>query len=178
MARKKCCSRGPNIGKAIGESQTQTNRIQVVPIPGQDATDWRIGQSGFWEYKIPGTINWVSTDKPAQGPKGDGVNIKGSVASYNDLLNIIDVQKGDTYVVDETGLMYVYGDNGFPSEDKGVQIRGTDGITPQLRGNTNTKTWEASYDGGVTWVNLGVPYSGSDGDSYMPEYFQYYFDNV
>lgn len=37
MARKKCCSRGPNIGKAIGEAQTQTNRTQVVPIPGLSA---------------------------------------------------------------------------------------------------------------------------------------------
>ncbi len=37
------------------------------------------------------------------------------------------------------------------------------GITPQLRINSSTDMWEVSYDGGLTWVSLGVKATGEKG---------------
>ena len=50
---------------------------------------------------------------------------------------------------------------------------GTDGITPQLRINSETKYWEVSYDNGISWNSLGVKAtsegSGSGVDGITPK---------
>ena len=63
---------------------------------------------------------------------------------------------GDT----DTGVKAsVKGDKGDPGKDG---ADGKDGITPRLKiGNDNI--WYVSYDGGQTWVSLGVKATGSDG---------------
>ena len=63
---------------------------------------------------------------------------------------------GDT----DTGVKAsVKGDKGDPGKDGAA---GKDGITPMLKiGNDNI--WYVSYDGGQTWVSLGVKATGSDG---------------
>lgn len=38
----------------------------------------------------------------------------------------------------------------------GIKAVGVDGITPQIRINSDTKNWETSVDGGVTWADTGV----------------------
>lgn len=42
---------------------------------------------------------------------------------------------------------------------------GTDGITPQLRINSESNDWEVSYDNGATWTSMGVKATGADGIS-------------
>ena len=42
------------------------------------------------------------------------------------------------------------GTQGIPGEN------GADGITPQLRINSENCEWEVSYDNGLTWNSLGV----------------------
>ena len=41
---------------------------------------------------------------------------------------------------------------------------GAAGITPQVRINAETNLWELSYDNGATWVSLGIPATGADGE--------------
>jgi uncharacterized protein YjbI with pentapeptide repeats len=38
----------------------------------------------------------------------------------------------------------------------GIKAVGADGITPQIRINSDTKNWETSVDGGVTWADTGI----------------------
>ena len=40
---------------------------------------------------------------------------------------------------------------------------GADGVTPQLRINSDTNFWEVSYDEGATWVSMEVKATGADG---------------
>lgn len=40
---------------------------------------------------------------------------------------------------------------------------GADGVTPQLRINSETNFWEVSYDKGATWVSMDVKATGADG---------------
>lgn len=39
----------------------------------------------------------------------------------------------------------------------------SDGVTPQLRINSQTNEWEVSYDNGTTWTSLGVKATGANG---------------
>ena len=43
---------------------------------------------------------------------------------------------------------------------------GKDGITPKLQINAKTNMWEVSYDGGETWISMGVRATGADGKDY------------
>lgn len=40
---------------------------------------------------------------------------------------------------------------------------GADGVTPQLRINSETNFWEVSYDNGATWVSMDVKATGANG---------------
>ena len=46
-----------------------------------------------------------------------------------------------------------------------IKAEGTDGVTPQLRINPETKEWEMSTNGGASWSSMGVKAEGTDGDS-------------
>ena len=64
-------------------------------------------------------------------------------------------EKGDK---GDTGDKGDKGDKGDPGQD------GKDGITPRLKiGDDNL--WYVSYDGGQTWVSLGVKATGEKGDT-------------
>ena len=43
-------------------------------------------------------------------------------------------------------------------------VDGTNAITPQVRINEDTKEWEISTDGGLTWIPTGVIAEGKDGE--------------
>ncbi len=62
--------------------------------------------------------------------------------------------------------IYYWALDGKIMEVDGVRIKaeGTDGVTPQLRINADTKEWEMSTDGNE-WTSLGVKAEGTDGDS-------------
>lgn len=58
-----------------------------------------------------------------KGDKGDGIQLKGSVENYADLSNITPTPEiGDSYVVNSDGLIYTYGENGFPIEGQGIEF--------------------------------------------------------
>lgn len=68
-------------------------------------------------------------------------------------------------VKDEDGLYYWALDGQIIEVDgQKIKAEGTDGITPQLRINPDTKEWEMSLDG-TTWTSMGVTAEGTDGDS-------------
>ena len=74
----------------------------------------------------------------------------------------VSYDEGQTWTslgVKATGEKGDKGDKGDPGQDGAP---GKDGITPRLKiGNDNI--WYVSYDGGQTWVSLGVKATGSDG---------------
>jgi len=57
-------------------------------------------------------------------------------------------------------LVGAAGQDGRPGE---AGETGAAGITPQLRINATTNLWELSYDGGTTWVSLGITATGEAG---------------
>ncbi len=67
-------------------------------------------------------------------------------------------------VVKDTDGLYYWALDGKIIEVDGKKIKaeGTDGTTPQLRINPDTKEWEMSVDG-TTWTSMGVKAEGSDG---------------
>lgn len=75
-------------------------------------------------------------DRGAQGEKGDkgdGLQLSGSVDNYIDLSNISpEPSIGDSYVVNSDGLIYTYGENGFPNEGQGIEF-----ITKSVYKTTN-----------------------------------------
>ncbi len=66
------------------------------------------------------------------------------------------------------GVQGIPGENEEDSKDgeDGVDGKdgkdGKDGITPQIRINSESNEWEASYDNGATWSSLGVKTAGYD----------------
>ena len=54
--------------------------------------------------------------------------------------------------------------NGKDGVDGTNGINGKDAITPQVRINEDTKEWEISTDGGLTWNPTGVIAEGKDGE--------------
>ena len=71
----------------------------------------------------------------------------------------ISIVKGDD------GLYYWALDGTVIEVDgKKIKAEGTDGVTPQLRINPDTKEWEMTTDG-TTWTSMGVKAEGADGDS-------------
>lgn len=119
------CYRGSCSGSCGNPSVSRQIRLQNNSI-GRD------GESAYETYlRMGGTLTeaeWLESLKGEQGPKGDGVQIKGSVEFYGDLFNIDpSPEVGDSWIVNENGMLYVYGEMGFPSIDQGIQIQGEPG---------------------------------------------------
>ena len=57
------------------------------------------------------------------------------------------------------------GQNGQDGQDGEDGQDGQDAVAPQVRINEDTKEWEISTDGGVTWVSTGVIAEGQDGEN-------------
>lgn len=76
---------------------------------------------------------------------------------WNNLIALSEL-KGEKGDKGDTGDKGDKGDKGDPGQD------GKDGITPRLKiGDDNL--WYVSYDGGQTWVSLGVKATGEKGDT-------------
>ena len=125
-----------------------SNKTMVVPLAGKSAFE------AFKSYNptYPHSEKyWLEND--LKGEKGDGVNIKGSVPTYQDLLSLPNLQSGDTYIVDSNGKMYVYGEFGFPLENDGIEIKGQKGDKGE-KGDApyvgvNGNWWVGSTDTGI-----------------------------
>ena len=57
------------------------------------------------------------------------------------------------------------GQDGQDGQDGQNGQDGQDAVAPQVRINEDTKEWEISTDGGVTWVSTGVIAEGQDGEN-------------
>lgn len=89
----------------------------------------RDGESAYDTYiRKGGTLSESDWLLSLKGEKGDGVSIKGSVEYYTELANLEPIPAlGDSWIVNETGMLYVYGTTGFPPIDQGIQIQGEPG---------------------------------------------------
>lgn len=101
----------------------QSNKTMVVPLSGKSAFETYLSYNPSYPHSEK---YWVEVDN--KGEKGDGVQIKGSVPTYADLLTVAETAElGDSWAVDEDGLLYTFGVSGFPPQGQGIQLRGTDG---------------------------------------------------
>lgn len=96
----------------------------------------RDGESAYETYlRLGGTLTEAEWLLSLKGEKGDGISIKGSVEFYYELANVEPIPDlGDSWVVNDTGMLYVYGTTGFPPIDEGIQIQGEPGnnYVPEL----------------------------------------------
>ena len=109
-------------------------------------------ESNEWEVSYDEGQTWTSLGVKATGADGQaGKDGKDGLVPYIGA-------NGNWWLGDtDTGVKAsVKGDKGDSGQD------GKDGITPQLKiGDDNI--WYVSYDGGQTWVSLGVKATGADG---------------
>ena len=121
---------------------------------------------------------WYATIKGAKGEKGD----KGDKGEKGD--------KGDVGASGKNGATWHYGTASTPSVNLGVvgdfyfntstqaiYIKdasgwgtpiviedGQDAVAPQIRINSNSKKWEVSIDGGISWETTTVVAEGKNGE--------------
>jgi len=95
----------------------------------------------LWTYEV---INYTTGDPTittphvigtfsVDGKDGTGVEMKGSVETYDELIALIDNVDGDARIVDETGHLWVYATGNW--SDAGA-FKGDAGITPHIDGGT------------------------------------------
>lgn len=90
------------------------------------------GRDGESAYEIAVRWGFEGTEQEwldsLPGKDGAGIQLKGSTPLYVDLASITPAPViGDAWAVDEDGMLYVYGTNGFPSKGFGILIRGIEG---------------------------------------------------
>lgn len=62
------------------------------------------------------------------GADGAGIEIAGSVATYNELpTGLTTADSGDGYLVEADGLLYIWSGTAFPADGSGVAFRGPAG---------------------------------------------------
>lgn len=131
MCRNRC-----NTCDECVQPQNASNKTFIIPVAGASSySEWlsyypeldpTINPESPWTEKY-WVDNWTKGQK---GDKGDGVQIKGSVPTYADLASITPTpNKGDSYIVDSDGLLYIYGEFGFPTQGQGIEIKGEAGDT-------------------------------------------------
>lgn len=125
----------------VGESDdAYRDLVSLAELTGNDGADGK--QVELRVYN--GFVQWKYSD--------DSV--------WNNLIALSDLkgEKGDKGDKGDTG------DKGDPGETGAHGQDGKDGVTPQLKiGDDNL--WYVSYDGGQTWVSLGVKATGEKGDT-------------
>ena len=124
-----------------GESDdAYRNLVSLAELTGNDGADGK--QIELRVYN--GFVQWKYSD--------DSV--------WNNLIALSDLkgEKGEKGDKGDPGQDGAPGKDGAPGQD------GKDGVTPQLKiGDDNL--WYVSYDGGQTWVSLGVKATGEKGDT-------------
>ncbi len=108
----------------------------------------------IYSYDIAGTRNEIGRIAPASGTPTTTFTytIDNSIPFYTFAVSAI--TGADTEGAMSSKVFY------YPQSSG---LDGQDGITPQLQINATTNEWEVSYDGGLTWISLGVKATGEDG---------------
>lgn len=139
------CNYNNSRGCACNQCQplNQSNKTVVVPVSGADAYQTWLAYHPDKDPKLNPTSPWTEIywlenyAKGQKGDKGDGIQIKGSVATYADLASITPTpEQGDSYVVNADGLLYVYGESGFPLNGQGAPFKGDAGADGQQEWNS------------------------------------------
>lgn len=123
----------------------------------------RINGDGEWQISYTNGATWQDTGVSAKGEDGkDGTNGKDGVGISNVEIN----DKGELVISLSSGKELNLGTvKGTDGKDGTNGKDGKDGITPQLRIDTDSKIWQISYDGGEKWESLGVSSTGTNGVS-------------
>lgn len=102
----------------------------------------------------------------------DGYKITFSNGTEAEIRNGIDGVDAPSISVKQhsDGNFYWTLDGEFMTDADGNMVRaaandGKDAIAPQVRIDDQSKIWEISTDGGITWTSTGIPAQGKDGDS-------------
>src|SRR5690606_9906374 len=74
-----------------------------------------IGENENW------WVDGVDTGHPSRGKDGIGMNNKGTLPLYSDLLSITNPQLNDFYYVKEDRQIYIFDGVSFPSQGDGVE---------------------------------------------------------
>lgn len=139
-------------------------------VNGEDAIAPQIrinGSTKEWEISTDGGETWVSTGVVAEGKDGaDGEDGKDGLNGENGSTPVISIKK-------DTDGNYYWTLNGEWIIADGGKVRangsdggnGSNGIAPQIRINEETKEWEISTDGGLTWTSTGIVAEGQNGSN-------------
>ena len=125
-----------------GDRKTDyASNLLELPLKSAGSNTLRLrinAESNEWEVSYDEGQTWTSLGVKATGEKGD----KGD--------------KGDPGQDGAPGKDGTHGKDGAPGKD------GKDGTTPMLKIGDDS-LWYVSYDGGQSWISLGVKATGSDG---------------
>jgi len=125
-------------------------------------------ETNEWEVSLDNGTTWTSTGVVATGAKGDKGD-KGDTGTGIASVTLDEANSDETksvYIItltDNTTYSFTV-NHGADGADGATGDPGADGITPQLRINTDTNEWEVSLDNGVTWSSTGVKATGEKGD--------------
>ena len=118
------------------EVEYEGERVQIDPysfhvteyVPGPDPENPDVGSSGLVDLTTVSPVPSTSGAGVVRGPRGEGLQIDGKVATYAALPPSPPEGDGAQYVVAADGLLYVYrtGTGWMPS-GQGVAIRGPQG---------------------------------------------------
>lgn len=127
------CHRGCGCGCGKGQPLNRSNQTFTVPVEGVSAYETFLAYNPNLDPNLNPDSPWDEAYwlnryvKGEKGDKGDGVQIKGTVTTYGDLSFIADVEVGDSWFVASDGLLYTYGEDGWPAEGEGIPIKGDPG---------------------------------------------------
>ena len=114
-----------------------------------------------WEISVDGGLTWTSTGVIAEGK--DGANGANGENGSTPIISIKKDTDGNYYWTLNGEWIYVDGGkiraNGYDGN------AGASGLAPQIRINQDTKEWEISTDGGLSWTTTGIRAEGSDGQN-------------
>jgi hypothetical protein len=128
-------------------------------ILSQDGTDGVDGKDG---------ADGQDGEKGEKGDKGDtgaaGISPQLRINSDTNYWEI-SVNDGASWTSLGAKATGEKGDTGAAGQKGDTGDTGAAGVTPQLRINSETNSWEVSVNDGVSWISLGVKATGDKGDT-------------
>jgi hypothetical protein len=98
------------------------------------------------------------------GSRGEGFTIKGSVATEQDLANILNPENGDTYVVEQSGEIWVYDSTEFVNLGRFLGYTGSQGLTGFVGSQGELGYTGSRGDTGFTGSRGDTGFTGGQGE--------------